>query len=93
MQILVHVAYLLAGLHGIQTKTTNFQTKNLLLALSWQLNSALFKYKGTLCMSDQRVFPEEYTEFAKKHYFLSGLALVLRTQYTHAIVITKQLAL
>ena len=41
-------------------------------------------------MSDQRVFPEEYTEFAKKHYFLSGLALVLRTQHTHAIVITKQ---
>ena len=40
------LAYLLAGLHSIQTKTEqsyNFLTKNLFLGLSWQLNSVLFK--------------------------------------------------
>ena len=44
MQILV--ACLLAGPHGIQIKQNKFTivlTKNLLLALLWQLNFALFK--------------------------------------------------
>ena len=41
--------------------TIFFATKNLSLALFWQLNSALFKYKRTLSRSDRKVFLEEYS--------------------------------
>ena len=56
------------------------------------LNSVLFKQKGTLSTSNQRVFLEKYNEFTKQeHHFLAGFARMWPTQHTHAIVISKSL--
>ena len=70
MQILLD--YLVGDHMAYSQKQTIFKilaTKNLSLALSWQLISALVKQKGTLSRSDQRIFQEGYTEFTNKTPF------------------------